>query len=1112
VLIANDATNNTVGPGNVISGNTGSGVTVNGLGTGNVVSGNLIGTDASGTAALGNAQHGVQVSAPNTTVGGTSAAARNVISGNGVFGVLLKGATGAQVQGNYIGTDVTGTAALGNALNGIGLDGASNNNTIGGPAAGAGNVIAANGQWGVEFAGGSNGNVLQGNFIGTDPAGDSLGNASDGVRVDNGAANNTIGGTGSGDGNTIAFNSAYGVDVDSGTGNSILGNSVFANGIQGIFLNGANNANDNQAAPVLTGGSFSSSGSSISGTLTSVPNTTFRIEFFANQGLDPSGNVEGQTYLGFATVTTDNNGHAAFTATGLAPLPAGERYPTATATDLTTGSTSEFAVNPPASVTAAGGDGQTATVTTAFAAPLQVVVRDAFGDPLANVPVTFAAPASGPSGTFGQGEGGPGPATVVVFTDQFGVATAFGYTANTVAGVDRVTATVQGVPSFTFTLTNLPDTATQFVFTGPAAPTAGAPATFTVTALDQFGNVDTGFAGTVSFTSSDARATLPAAYTFTTGPGGDDGAHTFTATFLTAGPQTLTVTDPDPITATTSFVVQPGAAVALSVGGFPSGTPAGVPGMVTVVALDAFGNVATGYTGVVHFSSNDPTAVLPPDATLTGGMGNFPVTFLTSGVKTITVNDTARSATTGAQVGINITAVLLPQAVLFIPIVNQPFDSVVASFTSSLSPNAGDYVATISWGDGTTSPGVITTADGQTFNVFGTHTYHIQTDFLVDVKVTYLKTGAFETTAPSAAAVVSASQGAQLAEIGFIRGRPGDTSLSASNGVVDAELSQPSPNSLTATVFVARYRNNPQPAFTDGSNFYDVRVTGSGPGALLVVTFRFSEANATAALLQFFDQATGTYMPVQSATRFPVVVDLAGQTITVTFDATSFPKLKDLVGSVFSISVTVPPSPPQSALSPAASLASAGQGAAAQEVAFQPSTQLGLSLVPSQTSTLAAARADLTGAAPDSGEMSDDDFRFLVDLLNAVLGDAKPGPDGRPAGRPASSPAGRDATAGPEEEQEPAPGPNPGEVRAEPAPDVDPLDAFFAKSGVEGPDLTLPPVWAEAAGADGVLERSAEGRPTLLAAPLVGALLAGVPARAAGRPTRRVAGRRPRGL
>ena len=882
-------------------------------------------------------------------------------------------------------------------------------------------------------------------------------------------------------GNAIAFNGTGGVVVGPGAvGVTIQANSIYGNFGPGIDLGNdgqtPNTPNGPQNFPVLTG----FSGGTVSGSLNSTPNRSFRIEFFSSPTNGTAG--QGKTFLGFTTVTTDGSGNVNFLA-AIASPPAGEGL-TATATDLLTGGTSEFTVNPPTSVSVAGGDGQSTPVNTPFKAPLQVVVRDVFGNPLSGVAVTFAALASGPSGSFSNPDV-PNTATEVRFTDTSGVATADPFTANTLTGTYRVTASIQAGASFTFTLTNEPGLRLRLLFGGPGSAAAGTPATFTVTAEDQYGNLATSFAGTLLFTSSDSRALLPGPYAFTTGPGGDDGVHTFTASFVTSGPQTLTASGPGPIAATTSFVVQAGAAVTLSVGGFPASTPAGVPGLVTVSALDAFGNVATGYAGVLHFTSNDPTAVLPFDVALAGGTGSFSVTFLTSGVKTITATDSAVPLVTGSQAGIGISAVLLPQAVLFIPIETQQFDTPVASFTSSLSANPADYAAEISWGDGTRSAGVIRTGDGQVFTVYGIHTYPVKTDYLVDVKVTYLKTGAFETTAPSAAAVVTASQGALLAEVGFVRGLVGATDLSADNGVVDAELSQPHPGGLSATVFVARYRDNPQPAFVFGTNFYDVRVTGSGPDALLVVTFRFSEVNATDAVLRFYDQAAGAYVPIRSATRFPVVVDLATRTITVTFDATSFPKLTDLTGTVFSISVTVPPSSPQSTLSPAASLAFAGQGSGAQEVTFQPSTQLALSLVPSQVTAQNAARADLSGGGgDDQAGMSDADFNFLTDLLNRAFPDGASDTAGKPdRGKPPAGPGDRPATVRPGEEES---DPDPGEVRRLPAPEIAPLDAAFTGSREEGLRMSLPPpTWG--------------GRPTLLAAPLAAALLAGVPAREAGR-------------
>ena len=107
-----------------------------------MVQGNFIGTDVTGGLPLGNGLAGVDdQSGIGTRIGGTAAGAGNVISGNGGGGVRLSGtATAALVPGNFIGTNAAGTPGLGNV--GFGVRIAADNNTIGGTAAGAGNVIA----------------------------------------------------------------------------------------------------------------------------------------------------------------------------------------------------------------------------------------------------------------------------------------------------------------------------------------------------------------------------------------------------------------------------------------------------------------------------------------------------------------------------------------------------------------------------------------------------------------------------------------------------------------------------------------------------------------------------------------------------------------------------------------------------------------------------------------------------------------------------------------------------------------------------------------------------------------------------------------------------------
>ncbi len=376
VLISAGARNNTIGgtapeARNVISGNTEYGVVLTGAGvTGNVLLGNYIGMDVTGVVALANKFDGVLISAgaANNTVGGTAAGAGNIISGNSRFGVNITGAGtgGNALLGNTIGLRADGAAVLANTSGGVQVASGANGNAIGGTAAGAGNTISGNTRFGILLNGASQ-TTIQGNKIGTKSDGTgTLGNTSHGVFLTGGAANNTIGGTAAGAGNTIANNGGVGVLIGSdpatafttaaGAGNAVLGNSIFNNVLLGIDLgpkNGktANDAGDADSGPnhlqnfpVVNSAAIINAGADIqiAVTLTSVPNTTFRIEFFVSTAADsPSGFGEGQKFLGFITVTTNAAGVATGTGTFAYTAADGTKI-TATATNLTTNDTSEF--------------------------------------------------------------------------------------------------------------------------------------------------------------------------------------------------------------------------------------------------------------------------------------------------------------------------------------------------------------------------------------------------------------------------------------------------------------------------------------------------------------------------------------------------------------------------------------------------------------------------------------------------------------------------------------------------------------------------------------------------------------------------------------------------
>jgi hypothetical protein len=83
--------------------------------------------------------------------------------------------------------------------------------------------------------------------------------------------------------------------------------------------------------------------------------------------------------------------------------------------------------------------------------------------------------------------------------------------------------------------------------------TAGARFSLTVTVVDAYGNVATGYRGTLAFSSSDPTADLPNNYTF---KASDQGVHTFTRLRLRRrGTQTITVTDTLTSSLTASVVI-----------------------------------------------------------------------------------------------------------------------------------------------------------------------------------------------------------------------------------------------------------------------------------------------------------------------------------------------------------------------------------------------------------------------------------------------------------------------------------------------------------------------------------------------------------------------------
>ncbi|MBN8702052.1 MAG: CSLREA domain-containing protein [Bacteroidetes bacterium] len=198
VYITNSAAFNTIGgnntaDANVISGNQnnstsiGYGVYINGVSS-NTVTGNIIGLQKDGSTLISsNGQHyGVYLAnnSTNNTIGNTISSGRNILSGNATYGAYLTGAgcSGNNIKGNYIGLQSNGTTVVTSSSQdyGIYLTTSASANTIGGTAAGEGNVISGNGDgagtptgWGV-YLNAASSNTVVGNFIGPQKDGSTI--------------------------------------------------------------------------------------------------------------------------------------------------------------------------------------------------------------------------------------------------------------------------------------------------------------------------------------------------------------------------------------------------------------------------------------------------------------------------------------------------------------------------------------------------------------------------------------------------------------------------------------------------------------------------------------------------------------------------------------------------------------------------------------------------------------------------------------------------------------------------------------------------------------------------------------------------------------------------
>jgi gliding motility-associated-like protein len=303
-----NSSNNSIGGSspadrNVISGNTKNGIDLANTSNSNTISGNYIGVGKDGITPIANSVNSKGISLGNSctlnTIGGTTYSQRNIICNNGLMGIhLFTTCNNNTITGNFIGIDINNNLN-GNKNNGIQLDNCSNN-TIGGNTAILRNVISSNTNSGIYINAGSNGNLIQGNYIGVDTTGlvarannygiqiigsstntisscvisgqktqgimvqdlsngqkiqgnkigvgsdgvTKIGNLGVGVYFTNKCTGNSVGGKGFSLRNYICNSASEGVKIENSNGNTVLGNFIgvdtknnaAGNGQNGVYL------------------------------------------------------------------------------------------------------------------------------------------------------------------------------------------------------------------------------------------------------------------------------------------------------------------------------------------------------------------------------------------------------------------------------------------------------------------------------------------------------------------------------------------------------------------------------------------------------------------------------------------------------------------------------------------------------------------------------------------------------------------------------------------------------------------------------------------------------------------------------------------------------------
>ncbi len=481
--------------------------------------------------------------------------------------------------------------------------------------------------------------------------------------------------------------------------------------------------------------------------------------------------------------------------------------------------------------------------------------------------------------TYGNTTGGANPTAAAVAATTSGVST-FTTQENSTGAAPLVALAAS--PNVTVEAA----VATDLVLTGtPASLTAGSTDSVTVTAIDGYGNTATTFTGTVTFTSNDAQAILPANYTFT---GPDAGSRVFinAYTLKTAGSRTITATAGSVTGTSPGITVNSALPAATMTAAAPSPDTAGSGLSVTVTAKDAYGNIATSYTGTVSLTSTDPQAVLPGPYTFVAGDNGshaIPVTLKTAGSQTVSATDGTLNANTG---GVTVN----PAATSTLTLSGTPATltagsngTVTVTATDAFGNTTPAFTGTVTF---TSTDGAWAAPSNYTFTGAnaGTHTftnaYTLKTTGSQTVTATDVPTSSITGTSAS----ISVTAGAPSLALSTLVAAPGSiTANGTSTSVVTVQLKDAFGNNLTSSggTVALSTTSGSLSAVTDHANgTYTATLTSSTTASTASITGTLNAAAlAASAAVTFAPGPTTNFVVSAPATA------TAGSGITVSVTA-----------------------------------------------------------------------------------------------------------------------------------------------------------------------------------------------------------------------------------